>query len=60
MAELSEKKKGIEELLEKIPPEKCWAITAKILFTLTVLRGEKFLIPILGKAHLASLGLGKV
>ena len=30
-----------KELLEKIPPEKCWAITAKILTTFAVLRGEK-------------------
>jgi hypothetical protein len=48
MVELSEKKKGIEELLEKIPPETCWAITAKILSSLFVLRGDKTTAPILG------------
>jgi hypothetical protein len=30
-----------EELLEKIPVEKCWEITAKILTTFALLRGEK-------------------
>jgi len=30
-----------KELLEKIPAEKCWALTAKILTTFAVLRGEK-------------------
>ncbi len=41
MVELSEKKKGIEELLEKIPPERRWAITAKYLLGIAVLQGEK-------------------
>jgi len=38
-----------EELLEKIPPEKRWAITAKILSLFFVIRGEKFTAPLLGK-----------
>jgi hypothetical protein len=49
MAELSEKKKGIEELLEKIPPEKRWEITSKILSSIVVMRGEKIIAPALGK-----------
>ena len=40
-----------EELLEKITPEKRWAITAKILFTFIILRDEKLVIPLLGKAE---------
>ena len=36
------------ELLEKIPPEKCWAITAQILFIFMVLRGDKLIAPQLG------------
>jgi len=48
-----------EELLEKIPPEKRWEITAKILQAFAVLRGEKrvaaemgtgegYILPVLG------------
>lgn len=37
-----------EELLEKIPPEKCWAITAKTLLNLLFVRGSKTLVPLLG------------
>jgi hypothetical protein len=37
------------ELLEKIPAEKCWAITAKILSAFFVMRGEKIIAPLLGK-----------
>ena len=37
------------ELLEKIPAEKCWAITANILWRFLVLRGEKLIAPVLGK-----------
>ena len=50
MAELSEKKKGITELLEKIPAEKRWEITVKILTSLTVMRGDKIIAPLLGTA----------
>ena len=39
----------VEELLEKIPPEKRWEITAKTLWRLTVLRGDKIIAPELGK-----------
>jgi len=37
-----------KEILEKIPTEKCWAITANILFRFMVLRGEKLIAPQLG------------
>ncbi len=37
-----------EELLEKIPVEKRWAITAQILFIFMVLRGEKLSAPQMG------------
>jgi hypothetical protein len=37
-----------EELLKKIPPEKRWAITAKILTAFVVLRGDKIIAPLLG------------
>jgi len=37
------------ELLEKIPPEKRWAITAQILWRFIVLRGDKIVTPELGK-----------
>ncbi|WP_287585573.1 hypothetical protein [Candidatus Borrarchaeum sp.] len=37
-----------EELLEKIPPEKRWAITAKTLTAFVVLRGDKIIAPQLG------------
>jgi hypothetical protein len=40
MAE-SKKKFTTETLLEKFPVEKCWEITAKILMTFALLRGEK-------------------
>jgi len=49
MAELSEEKRGIDELLEKIPPEKCWEITTKALWRFIVLRGDKTIAPELGK-----------
>ena len=38
-----------EELLEKIPADKCWTLTAKYLTTFLVLRGEKVIAPELGK-----------
>ena len=38
-----------EELLEKIPPEKCWEITARILWRFITLRGDKLVAPELGK-----------
>jgi hypothetical protein len=38
-----------EELLEKIPPEKRWAITAKNLWRFIILRGDKIIAPDLGK-----------
>jgi len=38
-----------EELLEKIPPERRWAITAKTLLGLAVLQGEKIIAPEMGK-----------
>ncbi len=37
-----------EELLEKIPPEKCWEITRDILVKFIVLRGDKIIAPVLG------------
>ena len=37
------------ELLEKILPETCWAITAKILTGFLVRSGEKRIAPVLGK-----------
>ncbi|MFX1520518.1 MAG: hypothetical protein ACFFCD_11415 [Promethearchaeota archaeon] len=37
------------ELLERIPAEKCWEITAKFLTKFLVLRGEKVIAPELGK-----------
>ena len=36
------------ELLEKIPTERCWEITTKILSSLFVLRGEKIIAPAMG------------
>jgi len=38
----------VEELISKIPPERCWEITAKTLTGLQVLRGEKSVAPLLG------------
>ena len=38
-----------EELLEKIPAERRWDITSKILSALYVIRGEKIIAPELGK-----------
>lgn len=38
-----------EELLEKIPAEKRWAITAKMLIGFSILRGAKTVMPLLGK-----------
>ena len=39
----------VEELLEKIPPEKRWALTAKILTGLSTLRGSKIMPSVLGE-----------
>jgi hypothetical protein len=39
----------MSELLEKIPPERRWAITAQSLLRLSVLRGSKCMPTILGK-----------
>jgi hypothetical protein len=36
------------ELLENIPTEQCWAITAKTLLTICVLRGVKTVMPTMG------------
>jgi len=47
MAELK-KKFLTKKLLEKIPAEKGWEITAKILTRLTILRGSKTTAPLLG------------
>ena len=41
----------IEELLEKIPPEKRWALTAKILTGLSTMRDLKVVMPLLGKGE---------
>lgn len=41
----------VEELLEKIPAEKRWAITAKILADILVVQGEKITAPIIGKGE---------
>jgi hypothetical protein len=41
----------MEELLEKIPVEKRWGITAKILTRLVMLRGSKTIAPLLGKGE---------
>ena len=49
MGETSGNKKGIEELLEKIPVERRWAITAKTLLGLMILQGEKIVAPEMGK-----------
>jgi hypothetical protein len=38
-----------EELLERIPPEKRWAITAKFLIGCTVLIGPKTVVHLLGE-----------
>ena len=40
-----------EELLEKIPAEKRWATTAKILTSIHVIQGEKNTAPIIGKGE---------
>ena len=50
MGEISGEKKGIVELLKKIPPEKRWAITAKAL---TRLFGLRVILtrPLLGRGH---------
>lgn len=40
-----------EELLDKIPTEKRWLITAKILITFALLRGVKTVMPLLGKGE---------
>ncbi len=39
----------MEELLEKISPEKRWAITAKNIWRFLVLRGAKTILPLLSK-----------
>ena len=39
----------MEKLLEKIPPEKRWAITAKALWKFWVLRGDKIIAPSLSR-----------
>ncbi len=39
----------VEELLEKIPPERRWEITAKTLLGIAVLQGEKIVAPEMGK-----------
>jgi hypothetical protein len=62
MAELLRKNQGIEELLELVPPEKRLAITAKILTSLYVIRGEKIIAPDMGRAEgftLPALGVEK-
>ncbi len=38
----------VEELLEKIPPEKRWAITTRFLSTLSILRGSRIMPSVLG------------
>jgi hypothetical protein len=50
LAELS-KKITTETLLEQIPVETCWARTAKMLTAFFALRGEKIILPILGKGE---------
>lgn len=40
-----------EELLKQIPPETCWAITAKLLTSLHVIQGEKNTALIIGKGE---------
>jgi len=40
-----------EKLLEKIPAEKRWEITSKILSSILVLQGEKIIAPELGKGE---------
>ena len=37
--------------MEKIPPEKRWEITAKILSIFSVIRGEKIIAPLLGEGE---------
>ena len=51
MEETSGEKRGIAELLEKIPPEKRWEITAKTLWRLMVLRGVRTMPTVMGKAE---------
>jgi hypothetical protein len=51
MGEAMGNKKGIEELLEKIPVERRWTITSKILWIFTILRGDKIIANILGKGE---------
>jgi hypothetical protein len=50
MAELK-KKFTTKTLLEQIPLEKCWAINAKNLLAISVLRGVKTVMPLLGKGE---------
>ena len=45
------KKITTETLLEKIPAEKCWALTAKTLLNFALLRGSKSVVPLLGKGE---------
>ncbi|WP_287582843.1 hypothetical protein [Candidatus Borrarchaeum sp.] len=41
----------VEEFLEMMPAEKCWAITAKTLWRFTILRGDKIIAAILGRGE---------
>ena len=40
-----------ETLLKTVSAEKCWELTTKILTAFFALRGEKFILPILGKGE---------
>lgn len=50
MAE-SKQKITTKTLLEKIPVEKCWEMTAKALLRISLLRGVKNIMPLLGKGE---------
>jgi hypothetical protein len=39
------------ELLERIPIERCWELTSKILSAFFVIRGEKIIAPVMGKGE---------
>ena len=41
----------VEELLKKIPPETCWAITAKTLWRFLILTGVSIIAPEMGKGE---------
>ena len=47
----SKKKFTTETLLEKIPAETCWKITAKTLLNIALLRGVKTVFPLMGKGE---------